>query len=94
MWQAGQVLRPLRPENQQSIEQGAMNLPLLDAGIFYELQISDQRPADLLEEAVAFEGSLRLHYNPGLVLLLLLNRFRAQQHLDSNNRVGDISLWK
>ncbi len=48
-----------------------MNLPLLDAGIFYELQISDQRPADLLEEAVAFEGSLRLHYNPGLVLLLL-----------------------
>ena len=47
-----------------------MNLPLLDAGIFYELQISDQRPADLLEEAVAFEGSLRLHYNPGLVLLL------------------------
>ena len=48
-----------------------MNLPLLDAGIFYELQISDQRPADLLEEAVAFEGSLRLHYNPGLLLLLL-----------------------
>ena len=45
-----------------------MNLPLLDAGIFYELQISDQRPADLLEEAVAFEGSLRLHYNPGLAV--------------------------
>ena len=45
-----------------------MNLPLLDSGIFYELQISDQRPTDLLEEAVAFEGSLRLHYNPGLVL--------------------------
>ena len=48
-----------------------MNLALLDAGIFYELQISDQRPADLLEETVAFEGSLRPHYNPGLVLLLL-----------------------
>ena len=63
-----------------------MNLPLLDAGIFYELQISDQRPADLLEEAVAFEGSLRLHYNPGLVLL---NPLELNSTL-FEFRVGDI----
>ena len=65
-----------------------MNLPLLDADIFYELQISDQRPADLLEEAVAFEGSLRLHYNPGLVLLLL-NPLEPNSTL-FEFRVGDI----
>jgi inorganic pyrophosphatase len=44
---------------------------LLEEGTFYELQISQQRPTNLTDEAIPFAGSLRLHYNPGLVLLLL-----------------------
>lgn len=48
-----------------------MGLRLLEAGTFHELELSQHRPAGLLEDAVAFEGALRLHYNPGLVMLLL-----------------------
>ena len=45
-------------------------LQLLEEGHFFEIQRSIRQREDLEEQAVAYAGSLRPHYNPNMVLLL------------------------
>ncbi|MGK5090970.1 inorganic pyrophosphatase Ppa [Deltaproteobacteria bacterium TL4] len=46
------------------------SIKLLGIGQFYEIEIYQGNIKDLEEKAITFSGSLRLHYNPSMVLLI------------------------